>query len=107
MLLVGRIDSRQEALLKVLCSGTASSLASRLRNEVKPEDCKADFIGAASLYALAALSDVDENTRPETFVAGDLEIRRGNSAAAANCLRAQAELMIRPYLKDGFSFRGV
>ena len=41
------------------------------------------------------------------FTAGDLTIRKGSRAAAANCLRTQAELMMAPYLKDRFSFRGV
>ena len=43
------------------------------------------------------------------FSVADFSVRssKTSSDAASNCLRAQAELMIAPYLKDRFSFRGV
>lgn len=109
LLLTGELDSRQSQLLQVLCAAAASSLAARLREGITPEDCKADFIAAASLYALAALDEVDEKTRVEEFQAGDLTIRQGSQSrdAASRCLERQAEMMILPYLKDRFSFRGV
>lgn len=107
VLLCGSVDSRQEALLRLLCGCAASTLQARLRSGITPQDCKADFIAAASLYALAALSEVDDAVQPESFTAGDVTVRRGSSNAASRCLRSQAELMITPYLKDGFSFRGV
>ena len=44
----------------------------------------------------------------EQITAGDLTLRRtGKTDAASRVLRNQAELMIAPYLKDRFSFRGV
>jgi len=45
----------------------------------------------------------------EQFTAGDLTVRKatGYDDAASKCLRNQAELMIAPYLKDRFTFRGV
>jgi hypothetical protein len=43
----------------------------------------------------------------EQMTAGDVTLRRSGSNAAENCLRYQAELMIGPYLKDRFSFKGV
>ena len=109
MLLAGELDPRQTRLLQVLCGGAASSLASRLRDGLTPEDCKADFIAAASLYALAALGDTDENIQVEEFRAGDLTVRKGGTVrdAASRCLQRQAEMMILPYLKDRFSFMGV
>ena len=107
MMLAGQMDSRQEAMLRTLCAAAASALAARLRDGIKPEDCKADFIAAASLYALAALSETGEEAQVGSFTAGDVTIQRDSSSAAANCLRAQARLMICPYLKDGFSFVGV
>ena len=81
----------------------------RLREGLTPEDCKADFIAAASLLALAQLNGVDDDAQVEEFKAGDLTVKQGskNRDAASQCLQRQAELMIAPYLKDGFSFRGV
>ena len=107
VLLAGELDERQMQMLKVLCRGTASSLSKRLRDGLTPEDCKADFIAAASLLALSALSGVDERAQLEMFQAGDMTLRRGSCDAASKCLRNQAELLIAPYLKDRFTFLGV
>ena len=109
LLLAGNLEEQQARLLEVLCNAAASSLASRLRDGVMPEDCKADFIAAASLYALAALGDADTGAQVEEFRAGDLTVRQGGGHrdAASRCLQRQAEMMILPYLKDCFSFRGV
>ena len=106
-LLAGELTEHQSRILHALCVAAASSLAARLREGLCPEDCKADFVAAASLLALAALNGVDEDAAAEQITAGDLTIKKGSRDAAANCLRAQAELMITPYLKDRFSFRGV
>ena len=107
LLLAGELEQKQMELLKILCRGANNSLASRLRDGLTPEDCKADFIAAASLFALAALSQADEESAVEMFQAGDLSIKRRSGDAASNCLRNQAELMIAPYLKDRFAFMGV
>ncbi len=107
LLLSGGLSAKQEAVLKLLCRGAANSLAQRLREGLTPEDCKADFVAAASLYALAALSGTDDMDRLEQVSVGDLTMKRSDASAAANCLRYQAELMIGPYLKDRFAFRGV
>lgn len=108
-LLAGELDGRQTNLLRLLCGASASSLTARLREGLTPEDCKADFIAAASLLALAQLNGVDDDALVEEFKAGDLTVKQGskNRDAASQCLQRQAELMIAPYLKDGFSFRGV
>lgn len=107
-LLAGDLDERQTNLLKLLCGASVSSLTARLREGLTPEDCKADFIAAASLLALAQLNGVDD-AQVEEFKAGDLTVKQGskNRDAASQCLQRQAELMIAPYLRDGFSFRGV
>ena len=107
-LLAGELDGRQTNLLRLLCGASASSLTARLREGLTPEDCKADFIAAASLLALAQLNGVDD-AQVEEFKAGDLTVKQGskNRDAASQCLQRQAELMIAPYLKDSFSFRGV
>ena len=108
-LLAGELDEKQAALLNVLCGGAASSLASRLRDGLTVEDCKADFIAAASLYALSALNSTDVDVQVEEFKAGDLTIRQGAASkdAASRCLQRQAEMIIAPYLKDRFAFLGV
>jgi len=107
VMLAGQIEPRQEALLRLLCASAEASLRVRLRDGIRPEDCKADFVAAASLYALAALSETDETANLESFTAGDVTVRKGSSSAASRCLRYQADLMISPYSKDRFAFRGV
>ena len=108
-LLAGEMDVRQTELLKVLCNASAASLTARLKDGLTPEDCKADFIAAASLYALAALGSAEEETSIEEFKAGDLTVKQGTTAkdAASRCLERQADMLILPYLKDRFSFVGV
>ena len=70
-LLAGELDGRQTNLLRLLCGASASSLTARLREGLTPEDCKADFIAAASLLALAQLNGVDDDAQVEEFKAGD------------------------------------
>lgn len=107
LLLAGELDARQTELLGVLCAASTASLTARLREGLSPQDCKADFIAAASLFALASLGSVEDAAQAEQFKIGDVTVWRGSRDAASNCLRSQAELMIAPYLKDRFSFRGV
>jgi len=106
-LLAGQLESRQADLLKVLCRAAVTSLRSRLREGITEEDCKADFIAAASLFALAALNEAAQLGGVEEFKAGDLTIRRGGADTPSRCLHRQAELIIQPFLQDSFSFRGV
>ena len=107
VLLAGELTKHQGTVLQTLCMATHATLQARLREGLTPEDCKADFIAASSLLALAALGSVREEDGLEQITAGDLTIRKKDGDAASNCLRAQAELIIAPYLKDRFSFRGV
>ena len=107
LLLAGEIPEEQKRMLQILCQGAASALGARLREGLTAEDCKADFIAAASLFALASLNSVDESRNLEVFQAGDMTLRRGKGDAASNCLRSQAQLIIAPYLQDSFSFRRV
>ena len=107
-LLAGQMESERSDMLNVLCTASTASLAARLKDGLRPEDCKADFIAAASLFALAALNGVKDDASLEQISAGDLTIRKsGKGDAASNVLRNQAELMIAPYLKDCFTFVGV
>ena len=108
LVMVGSLSPEQDALLRVLCQAAKATLASRLRAGVTPEDCRADFVSAGSLFALAALNRVREGDAPDQITAGDLTIRKNAASDPASAvLRNQAELMIAPYLKDRFSFQGV
>jgi len=108
-LLAGQLEDDQLQSLETLCTISTAALTARLREGLTPDDCKADFIAAASLFALAALNGVKNRGDLEQFTAGDLTVRKatGYDDAASKCLRNQAELMIAPYLKDRFTFRGV
>ena len=94
-------------LLEVFCRSAENALQQKLREGITPEDCKADFIAAASLLALAALSETDDVAQIEHINAGDLTLRRSSTDSAACCLRYQAEVVMAPYLKDNFAFMGV
>ena len=109
LLLAGELSERQQLVLGALCTASTASLNARLRDGLTAEDCKADFIAAASLLALAAMASVSEDVPVEQISVGDFSVRKGTVThdAASNCLRAQAELMIAPYLKDRFSFMEV
>lgn len=109
LLLAGDVTERQSRILRVLCEATTASLKARLRDGLTPDDCKADFVASASLMALAALAGVSGDVPVEQITAGDFTVKKGSLSydAASNCLRSQAELMMGPYLKDRFSFRGV
>ncbi len=105
--LIRDLQDGDRPLLEVLCRSAEVALLAKLREDVSPEDCKADFVAAASLYALAALTEMDGATQPEQFKAGDITLRRSGTDAAVCCLRYQAEMIIKPYVKDNFSFVGV
>ena len=109
LLLAGELTERQQMVLGALCTATTASLNARLREGLTANDCKADFVAAASLLALAALAGIAEDVPVEQITVGDFSVKKGNLShdAASNCLRSQAELMIAPYLKDNFSFMGV
>ena len=106
-LLAGELDAQQLVMLEALCGASTASLTARLRDGITAEDCRADFVAAASLYALSAMNAVMSGENPEQITAGDLTIRRSGGDAASRCLFHQAELVIAPYLKDRFVFLGV
>ena len=107
LLLAGPLEERQQLVLGALCHATTASLKNRLREGLTAEDCKADFVAAASLFALAALESAMDGGVGEEFRAGDLTVKRSGGSAASNCLFNQAELVIAPYLEDRFAFLGV
>lgn len=107
VVLCGGVEESKQAMLQLLCRAAMQSLCARLRPGLSPDDCKADFIASASLYALAAMSELDEAEQPERMQIGDVTMQRRSATPAAACLRNQAALMIGPYVCDGFSFLGV
>ena len=100
-------EEDQQALLETLCRASEVSLRGKLREGLTPEDRLADFIAAASLYAVAALTEADDTAQLDQVSVGDLTLRRGSKDAASCCLRYQAELLMQPYTKDRFAFVGV
>ena len=107
LLLTQDAEEKKLPLLELLCRSAENSLREKLRDGVSPEDCKADFVASASLYALAAFSELDEEMQMDQVKLGDLTLRRESPNAAACCLRYQADRIIQPYLKDTFAFMGV
>ncbi len=107
LLMAPDMSQREEELLKELCFAAEVSLQRKLRNNVLMKDCSQQFVAAASMYALAAFSEISDESQFEQVVAGDLTIRRADSSVAANCLRNQADLLMAPYVKLGVAFMGV
>ena len=106
-LLAGQLEEQQAELLTVLCQAAVSGLSARLREGLTADDCKADFVAAASLYALAALNEAGRSGGLEEFRAGDLTVKRSGMDTSSRCLQRQADLIIQPFLKDRFAFMGV
>ena len=104
VLLVRDCEWDQQELLRTLCRASEMSLRAKLQDGLTPEDCLADFVAAAALYAVAALTETEDLDQVKV---GDLTVRHSSRNAAACCLRYQAELMMAPYLKDRFCFRSV
>ena len=108
LLLAGELEDNEGDMLSVLCTAATAALTARLREGLTAEDCRADFVAAASLFALAELNAVKDGAAMEQITAGDLTLRKSASAdPASKVLRNQAQLVIAPYLKDTFCFRGV
>ena len=109
VLLAGELSEAQTELLKLLCAAAVSSLSARLKEGLTPENCKENFLAAASLNALAGLNCAETESGIQEFRAGDLTVKQGNTRQdmAARDLRQQAETLMGPYLKDRFSFVGV
>ena len=101
------LEEKDYAMLELLSRSAEVSLMAKLREGIRVEDCVADFIAAASLFVVAAMSELDEVSQMEQITAGDLTMRRKSGNAAGCCLRYQAELMMQPYMRDPFAFVGV
>jgi hypothetical protein len=104
VLLVRDCEQDQQELLRTLCRASEMSLRAKLQDGLTPEDCLADFVAAAALYAVAALTETEDLDQVKV---GDLTVRHSSRNAAACRLRYQAELMMVPYTVDRFRFTGV
>lgn len=94
-------------MLEVLCRAAETTLKAKLREGICAEDCLADFVASAALFAVAAMTELDEVAQMEMVTVGDLTLRRKSNDASACCLRYQAELLMSPYMADSFAFVGV
>ena len=103
-LLTDALDEQEQQLLRLLSRSAVNHLSARLRDGLPPEDLKADFIAAASLFALAALSSAAQVGEMKL---GDVTIKRSGVDTASQCLHNQAALIMAPYVKDSFCFLGV
>lgn len=101
------LPEENELLLEAVCRAAVVSLQNRLRDGLVAEDCLTEFVTAAGMYALAAMSTVTDMSQLEQFTAGDLTLRKSSKDAAASCLRTQADMLMAPYLKPATVFMGV
>lgn len=105
--LAGELSHQQQILLSLLCQGIVSSMNAQLREGTTSRDCPQDFLAAGTLYALAALSDMDDTNQLEMFQAGDLTLRKHKEGTASAAMYRQAQAIMAPHVRDSFSFRGV
>ena len=100
-------DEQNLPMLELLCKAAETQLKGKLRTGLTAEDCAADFVAAAALLAVAAMTELDEVAQMDMVTVGDLTMRKKSADAAACCLRFQADLLMAPFMADGFAFVGV
>ena len=100
-------DDAEQAALRTLCQASADGLRARLRPGLTETDCRESFLCAAAWLALCAHSAGLGADGAASFAAGDLSVSLTGRSAAADALKTQAELLMAPYVEDGFRFRGV
>lgn len=108
--LLSGVDADEQALLlEVLCQSAVSDLTQQLAEGITPDNCKADFIAAASLYALAALQEADPMARVREIKVGEMTVKQSANASSSGsgALRRQADVLMSPFTKDRFCFRSV
>jgi hypothetical protein len=107
LLMLPDLLAENRTILEAVCRAASVALAARLRSNLTPEDCREDFVMAASMYAVAAMSEITDVGQLEQVTAGDLTLRKANGSLAANCLRMQADMLMAPYVKTSVAFMGV
>ncbi len=95
-LLAGTLTEAQRALLPGLCLTAEAGLRAQLRPGA--EGCEEVLDYAAALTVSGWL----QAGTPEQFTAGDFTLRRGGSKPEQMALA-----LLRPWLAEGFAFRGV
>ncbi len=104
--LAGEADQKKQDLLRILCVSGEDALARKLRSGITSADCGEAFVTAVGLYALADAAELDREAFE--FRAGDLTVQQSGSwETVARSLRAQAEKLMSPYVKDRFLFTEV
>ena len=101
------LSAENQSVMEAVCRGAVVSLENKLRSNLSVDDCLDDFVMAAAMCAVAAMSEISDLGQVEQFTAGDLTVRRNGSTTAANCLRMQAEMLMAPYVKTRLAFMGV
>jgi hypothetical protein len=102
----GDLTDAERTLLESLCRAAEAALSARLRDGVSETDCRDAFVCAAAWTALSHFMTGARADGVTGFAAGDLKITR-ESGDAADGLLGRAELLMAPYVRDSFSFRGV
>lgn len=99
----------KEPILRALCRAAETELKESLRPEVTPEDCKESFVPAAALLAVShyAAATGAAGADVKSFSVGGFSATAEDGGAAGKTLRAQALLLMKPFVKSGFSFLGV
>lgn len=106
-LMAPELTEENQAMLEAVCASAVASLKGKLRESIGPEDCMTDFVTAAAMLSLAAMTELGTMTLPDRFTAGDLTMHGGGGETAAACLRYQAQMLMGPYIKGTFVFLGV
>ncbi len=106
-LMARELPEENQSMLEAVCAASVNALKLRLRENMTPEDCLSDFVSAAAMYAVAAMAEVGSMAQLEQVTAGDLTLRRSSGNSAVSCLRYQAEMLMKPYLREPFVFVGV
>lgn len=101
-LLVGQLEDTDRERLRLLCRMVEGTLSRQLREDVTVEDCREDFVTAASILAVSQWSPGEDVAE---FRAGDLTVKKGQRFPEH--LKTQAFALLRPYLKSAFAFLGV
>lgn len=98
-----------ETVLRALCRAAEKEIAFKLKSNFTPELCKDSFVMAAALVAVSHYEDAlrAANGSVKAFSVGDFSVSADDGGRAGKALRAQAELLMMPFSKNGFSFMGV
>ncbi len=105
---LGQVSEQEEELLATLCNAVCQELDASLRDEVSPDDCPDVFALAGAWLALAGLEVSRGAGQAESFTAGDVTVRSGNTENKARLLRMQAKHLLSGWTKDNaFVFFGV